>query len=334
MEIHRGAPVTARSQNRRVLVVDDEPELVDALCESLQNEGFEAIGFTRPEEALRALRPGEFALLMSDLLMPSMSGIEVLREARTIDPDLVGLIMTGQASIEAAVEAMREGAVDFVLKPFRIKQSLPGLERALLIREARVEEARLKHEWETTESERVRHLEEANARLMALATTDPLTELQNRRGFDDAVTREVALAHRDHRPLALATFDIDHFKSFNDSFGHPAGDAVLKHVANIIQLCCRESDVAARIGGEEFAVLLPGTDADGAAVFAERVRSMMDAADWPLRSVTLSAGVADFDGKTESANSLVAAADDALYRAKRAGRNRVIVRREEASLPQ
>jgi DNA-binding NtrC family response regulator len=133
-----------RPARGRLLVVDDEVELMTALCESLQEEGFEAAGFADPAAGLKALRTGEYDLLLSDLMMPGTDGIAMLRQALEIDPGLVGVIMTGQGSIQTAVDAMKAGAFDYILKPFRLQQVLPVLDRAMEIRRLRTENARLR----------------------------------------------------------------------------------------------------------------------------------------------------------------------------------------------
>jgi DNA-binding NtrC family response regulator len=127
-----------------VLVVDDEVELMAALCESLRDEGFEAAGASDPAAGLGAIRDGEFDVLLSDLMMPGTDGIQLLREALAIDPHLVGIIMTGQGSIPTAVEAMKTGAFDYVLKPFRLQQVLPVLDRAVAVRRLKAENVRLR----------------------------------------------------------------------------------------------------------------------------------------------------------------------------------------------
>ncbi len=314
----------------RLLIVDDEADLMAALCRSLRKAGFETEGAADPVAALNALRADEFELLLSDLRMPGTDGVRLLRQALAIDPDLVAIIITGQATVEAAVEAMKAGAFDFILKPFHLRQVLPVLDRAVGVRRVRKENARLRREVEWLEAERVRLLEEANARLAALAATDPLTGLANRRAFHEALTREVALADRGARPLSLVLVDVDDFKTFNDRFGHPAGDEALQRVAAAIRGCCRGTDVGTRHGGEEFAVLLPGTDTEGAQATAERIRRAVEDTPWPLRAVTVSLGVATLgaycgDGAGER---LVAAADRGLYLAKRNGRNQVAVAEE------
>jgi DNA-binding NtrC family response regulator len=128
----------------KLLVVDDEVELMRALCESLGEEGFETHGLSDPARAPEALRAGEFDLLLSDLMMPNTDGIQLLRTALEIDPGLVGIIMTGQGTIQTAVEAMKAGAFDYILKPFRLQQVLPVLDRALEVRRLRRENARLR----------------------------------------------------------------------------------------------------------------------------------------------------------------------------------------------
>src|SRR5438270_1227290 len=127
-----------------LLVVDDEVELMLALCESLSEEGFRAVGATRADQALAELHKGDFDLLLSDLMMSGTDGLQLLRQALEFDPNLVGIIMTGQGSIPTAVEAMRSGAFDYLLKPFRMGQVLPVLDRAIQVRRLRVENTRLK----------------------------------------------------------------------------------------------------------------------------------------------------------------------------------------------
>jgi DNA-binding NtrC family response regulator len=128
----------------RLLVVDDEVELMRALCDTLRDEGFETTGVSDPAAALDALRAGEFDLLLSDLMMPGVDGIELLRKALEVDPTVVGVIMTGQGSIPTAVEAMRAGAFDYLTKPFRLGAVLPVLDRAMAVRRLKVENAHLR----------------------------------------------------------------------------------------------------------------------------------------------------------------------------------------------
>lgn len=135
----------ANESKGSLLIVDDEAELMRALCETLSEQGFATRGFTSPGEALDAFRDGDFDIVLSDLMMPGMDGVELLRQARAIDTNLVGIIMTGQGSIQTAVEAMKAGAFDYILKPFKLQYVQPVLERGLELRRLRLENVRLRH---------------------------------------------------------------------------------------------------------------------------------------------------------------------------------------------
>ena len=163
----------------------------------------------------------------------------------------------------------------------------------------------------------------ANEQLQALATTDGLTGLKNHRTFKERLAEEFERATRYHLPLSLMLLDVDHFKSFNDTHGHPAGDEVLRRVAKHLTESTRSTDFVARYGGEEFAVLLPFTHQAAALALAERTRTSIAGAKWDLRAVTASFGVATINDATLTWDLLVKQADTALYRSKAAGRNRV-----------
>jgi len=168
-------------------------------------------------------------------------------------------------------------------------------------------------------------LEEANAKLRILSVTDGMTGMQNWASLQRALASEVERAARYGRPLSFVLLDIDHFKTYNDTYGHPAGDDVIRRVAEVLKASVRASDMVARYGGEEFAAILPDTDAAGALDLAERLRQRVAESAWPLRAVTVSVGVASRAAEIDDGAALVAAADNALYRSKREGRNRVRV---------
>jgi diguanylate cyclase (GGDEF)-like protein/PAS domain S-box-containing protein len=174
-----------------------------------------------------------------------------------------------------------------------------------------------------------KRLEEAVAKLEIVAVTDSLTGLKNRGALMERLDEEVQRARRYNLPLSLALLDVDFFKSFNDSFGHPAGDEVLRCVAQILQRHARPSDFSARYGGEEFVVVLGNTALCGALVHAERIRCAIENENWPQRKITASIGVAALSQNIADGNALLRAADDALYQAKRAGRNRVAQAHDE-----
>ncbi len=168
----------------------------------------------------------------------------------------------------------------------------------------------------------------AHEKLVALATTDTLTGLANRRTFYDQADKEIARRTRYPCPLSVVMVDADRFKSVNDTHGHAAGDDVLRHLASILRATVRTTDLPARYGGEEFVILLPETNAAGAAQVAERIRAAVE--QWPARSgdkiiaYTVSLGVAEAQHATADIKAMLAAADEALYRAKSEGRNRVV----------
>ena len=172
-----------------------------------------------------------------------------------------------------------------------------------------------------------RRLEGAVAELERLSTTDALTGLKNQGAFTRAMDDEVDRAKRYQQALSLIVIDVDRFKQFNDEFGHPAGDEVLRRVGQLLREHARPGDVVGRVGGEEFAVLLKNTAAAGAAIVGERIRRAIEAASWPQRAITISAGAAELAGEITTLAALREAADRALYDAKRKGRNRVCTTR-------
>jgi len=149
----------------RLLIVDDEAPQLKALCDTLSEKGYEIVGKTSPIAALDALRDSPFDLLLTDLRMPEMDGIEFLQHARTIDPELVAIMMTGHGAIDTAVEAMKSGAIDYILKPFKLREVIPAIERALSVRRLRVENQQLQQRVQ----DRTRELEALNKELEAFA---------------------------------------------------------------------------------------------------------------------------------------------------------------------
>lgn len=163
----------------------------------------------------------------------------------------------------------------------------------------------------------------ANEQLHALATTDGLTGLKNHRTFKERLAEEFDRSLRYHLPLSLMLLDVDHFKAFNDTHGHPAGDEVLRRVAKLLTESTRSTDFVARYGGEEFAVLLPFTHQQAAMALAERTRAAIAGAAWDLRAVTASIGVMTLEPGITADSAMVKFADKALYHSKETGRNRV-----------
>lgn len=166
-------------------------------------------------------------------------------------------------------------------------------------------------------------LADANARLERLATTDSLTGLTNHRAFHERLEEEWERCVPVGQPLSLILLDVDRFKQYNDAYGHPAGDEVLQTVARLLSAACRDGDLAARHGGEEYALILPLAPEEAASAVAERLRVAIEVHAWPRRPVTVSLGLASAAPGMDTPRDLITAADDALYRSKSGGRNRV-----------
>lgn len=236
--------------------------------------------------------------------------------ARRLSVDLYAL-----ADAASAVEAGRPGSDIPAMQSSRevqqLSQSLGRMTHHLLAaREAMEEKVRL----------RTLELEAANRALDLQARTDALTGLLNRRGFETQMAFAVALARRSSRPLSLITVDVDHFKRVNDTYGHEAGDEVLRRLARTLESRLRGSDVVARLGGEEFVALLPDTDLTGAQSIAQAlVTAMAEQQDPVVGTITVSAGVATMRGADDTGAAMLRRGDAALYEAKGQGRNRVCV---------
>lgn len=188
-----------------------------------------------------------------------------------------------------------------------------------------VQEARTEMEMQQRDlAETNARLSQANARLEALATTDGLTYLKNHRAFQERLTEEISRARRYNMPLSVVLLDVDRFKRYNDTYGHPAGDEVLKLFAALLQSTVRATDFVARYGGEEFVLILPESGASAAIRAVERLRKAIDATMWPEMPMTASFGVATLDQQTLDGASLMGLADQALCHSKRSGRNCVV----------
>ncbi len=235
---------------------------------------------------------------------------------------LAGRVSRNLSSIVRAardVEAGKDGAEIPLLSS---SDELQSLSTSLNRMTRRLQTAN--QEMEATVRERTAELQEANFKLGQLAQRDPLTGLLNRRGMDAVFKSALAVAHRSGRPLAVAMVDIDHFKRINDVHGHDVGDTVLVALARLIKKRVRQADVVARFGGEEFVVLLPDTDLDGAEQLGQLLVEAAAAHDHPpYGSVTISVGVAEATGEAADLTELLQRADAAMYRAKHLGRNQV-----------
>jgi diguanylate cyclase len=327
-----------------LLVVDDEPYILATLAALLSSE-FEVLTADSGEAAQKILEQREVDILLSDQRMPHMSGVQLLEWVRDHAPKTVRLMMTGFAELEEAVEAINRSQVfRYIFKPWRSEELLETLRSAghtfLLERshERLLEELRqLNLELERRVQERTKQLEEANHELEQknkmlekLALTNPLTGLPNRRAMDRLSERELRRRDRYPSALALGLIDVDHFKEINSHYLLPGGDKVLVDLARVLGASLRTVDFLGRIGGEEFLVIAPETNNEGAHVLAERIRVNVEKHPFQYKEhtipVTVSVGFAVADAETpadyEQMKHIGAAA---LAEAKLAGRNRCVV---------
>jgi diguanylate cyclase (GGDEF)-like protein len=285
-------------------------------------------------------------ILVSDLQLPDETGLSLLDWVRRTSPRTSRVLLTGTARLEDAVDAVNQTQVHrLVLKPWRAEdliQTLRATARGLLLErshEQLLDELRqLNLDLEQRVAERTRELEAAlatiqqkNHILEKMALTDPLTQLPNRRAIDLIARKELLRRTRTPAPLAIGLIDADHFKEVNTLYTLPGGDHVLAWLAKLLNDSLRASDSLGRVGGEEFMVVAPATDGDGARVLAERLRANVEAGvteyhGQPIR-MTISVGFAVADsGSPAGYDHLREVAAEALKHAKESGRNRAVVR--------
>ncbi len=322
-----------------ILIVDDRPENLITL-ESLLDDligmpELEVISVTSGNEALSKILDYDFALVLLDVIMPGMDGYEIaeLMRGNKKTRHIPIIFVTAARRDDGQVfKGYESGAVDYLIKPIE-PQILKGKVKFFL----EIHQQRLQLEQKTREldaklvelEELHQLLEESNARLQLLSSQDALTGLPNRRSFDEIFSREWKRGVRNQQPLSLIVADIDHFKMYNDTYGHIAGDYCLERVARTLrESLLREIDVVARYGGEEFTVILPETDSNGAQNVAERMLQAIAALaiQHPCPSacphLSISLGVCTIIPQSAlSPLRFIEAADSALYKAKSAGRN-------------
>jgi two-component system cell cycle response regulator len=301
----------AHQQPQNVLVVHGSSSSATALAKVLGREPLTVDVVQDATSALEYVLRAAADLVLLDLELPGTDGIEVLKRVRASPSHryLPVIMISARDDRQRRLDAFRCGADDFILDPWDDDELMARVHRMLALRR-RVDQLLLR-----------------SAELHQLSITDGLTQLHNHRFFQDRLREEFRRAQRYDDPLSLVILDIDHFKQINDTHGHPAGDQVLLDVAHCIQVNVRDTDLVARYGGEEFAVILPKTHLAGALTVAERIwRSIGALVTGPAGSVhvTASLGLSGYPNRAVgSAEQLVRTADQALYRAKKEGRNKI-----------
>jgi len=294
----------------RILVVDDEEIVRDMLQDTLSKTGYKVQTARDGLDAISQIENEPFEIVITDLKMPGMNGAELLERILKLNPDICVLIITAYATVESAVNAMKIGAYDYICKPFELDEMKVVVEKA-------AERQRL-----LRESRMVRHYKH-------LSITDGLTKLYNHRYFHEFMDRELQRARRSSCAFTLLFADVDDFKQYNDVNGHLAGDEVLRELADIFLRTTRKTDFVARYGGEEFAVILPDTAAEGSLYVARHIAKAIREKPWrysgvlPFKTITLSIGIATYPHEALLKEDLIARADEAMYHAKRTGKNKI-----------
>ncbi len=314
----------------RLLVIDDSITVRMSLRDLFVERGYEVLLAEDGEEGLGVLRSEHIDTVILDLIMPGKSGMDVLREI-TADENLAStpiILLTAVADRGELVDCLDMGAVDFIVKPWDQRELL-GRVRSK-VNAARERAAKDERILQTS-----RLLAESNIELSQTSRLDPLTQLFNRRAIEESLTLEHERSLRHDHDYGIIMLDVDHFKLFNDSLGHQAGDDCLRQIARCAQQAVRTVDMVGRYGGEEFIVLLPETPMAGARIVAERIRdavyerNILHPASKTADRVTVSIGVAT--GPAKRWEDLVKQADDALYAAKENGRNMVCLSQDQVS---
>ncbi|MGO3301104.1 MAG: diguanylate cyclase [Pseudoalteromonas sp.] len=303
------------SQQAKILIVDDDPLNRLVLEKTLQHE-YQVFLMPSGEKALTFVKSNHVDLIILDIMMPGIDGYEVLVELKE-NPTTQAvpvIFISANDSHDDEAKGLELGAMDYITKPFSTAIVRARVRNQLMIKQK-------------------------NDLLEMLASIDGLTEIPNRRYLDDNLARERRRSRRNGTPLSVMLMDIDHFKRYNDCYGHRAGDDCLKQVAHaLVAVCQRGSDFVARYGGEEFAAVLPNMGKHDAMEFANKLLNAVKSLNIPHRAslnaecITISVGVATTEnGQVYAEHALLEEADLGLYQAKDNGRDQIIARLVQAS---
>jgi diguanylate cyclase (GGDEF)-like protein len=311
----------------QVLVADDDVSIRTLIAEVLGDDGFEVTTAANGEEAWQKFEKARHEIVLTDIRMPLLDGLQLLQRIRIKSPMTRVLILTSFASVASSIQALKDGAFDYLIKPFEsldavsstVQRAVEHIEAARE-REAALVDSLIRKNMELGQLNKVFH---------DLASRDGLTGLYNHRFIQNTLQSEFERAQTNGHPLSVIVLDVDHFKDYNDSHGHLMGDYVLKTLADLLQHNVGDIDTVARWGGEEFVIVCPKCTPDAAHALAARLCKTIAAYPFegretqPKRYVSVSVGVAAMNHRTLDPSELIRAADAAVYEVKRNGRDGV-----------
>lgn len=303
------------TQKPKVLIIDDEEQIRNLLIDLL-GDSYQCSDAGSAEEALAALGNTTFDLVISDIDMGGMSGLELVPRVHSISPDTVVVMVSGNQDIEFAIRALRVGAFDYISKPLDLRHVEASVERALNHCNVLKENRRYKEQLENL-------LQQRTAQVDWLAYYDTITQLPNRTLFEDRLTQACAIAKASHQSLGVLFISLDQFKKVNDSLGHGPGDILLREFAERLKSCIGKSDTVARFGSDEFALLR--TRIDGTKDVIETIAALSQVLKFPFDLpghelfATASVGISLFPFDGEDCHTLLKNAGAALYKAKKSG---------------
>ena len=292
-----------REVKGKVLIVDDAPDTLEIIQRLLHYEGYDVTIASSGEEGVKKVEQEKPEVVLMDINLPGISGTEALRRIRTMNPIQCVIMLTAFATVDNAIQALKEGASDFVKKPFENEHLIHIVNQGLEKYKTLMEKEKLEEE------------------VRRLSITDDLTGLHNHRHFFKTLEGELTRSKRQKTSLSLLMFDLDNFKRYNDLNGHLEGDKVLKRIGEIVKHCIRFNvDSGYRYGGDEFSVLLIGASLGQALAIAESIRSSIEQAEF--QNITVSIGLSEYRD-TYDLEGFVKSADDAMYLAKHLGGNQI-----------
>lgn len=322
------------AEKKTILIVDDDPAQLRLMACMVASEEHRVLTASNAREALRIIGSEEPRIVITDGEMPEMSGVDLCHTLRELEGVrfIYVIIVTSDEENATLLKAFAAGADDFLRKPLNkaeLNARLHAADRIVRLESDLAKGTREVHRVNAEMALTHRRLNKANEQLKRMATTDELTGLLNRREAMARMQEFWEAQERYGQAFSCIMLDIDHFKTFNDTQGHAAGDEVLKQTAKLLRDHTRKTDRVCRIGGEEFLVLCPNVGIEGGGACAEHIREAVEAhpfvfADTTMK-VTVSLGVAQKSEGITTTDELLKAADDALYASKHAGRNRVTI---------